>query len=205
MPRLVLFALLTLPFFPGCSTPDVKSNVKGEASNESPSGTNAEENTPSEDDKSESSTEENGAENAMDLSRKAQALIKEGRYDEGYQMAGEAMKMFEKENNDLAWIMLESIEIGGKRIDVHFNMGERERNFPDDGIVRPLSFRVWSKGDEANLLEVVDFEIGRMDGESLTAAIGEMTNDGHINHGIMQIDSDYETIRKRIIEHVSSE
>ena len=96
---------------------------------------------------------------AMTLYREAQALMKDGKLATGYETAEKAMAQFIAEDFDLPWMLLESIDAGDKRVDVHFNMGERERDMPDDGIVRPLSFRIWSSGDDSQLLQVIDFEI----------------------------------------------
>jgi len=128
--------------------------------------------------------------------------MKQGKYAEGYKSAKAAMRQFIAEDDDLAWMMLESIQVPGKRIDVHFNMGERERKMPENGIVRPLSFRIWSSGKETKLLRTIDFEIGRSSGKSATAAIGEMTGRGHSNFGILDVDSSYETIRNKVVELV---
>ena len=142
---------------------------------------------------------------AMSLYRASQALMKEGKLEEGYESARKAMQQFVAEDVDLPWMMLESIQAGDNRIDVHFNMGERERKMPEDGIVRPLSFRIWSGGDDSTLLQVIDFEIGRSNGQSLTAAIGEMTESGHANYGILDVDASYKDIRQRVIELVTQE
>ena len=84
-------------------------------------------------------------------------------------------------------------------------MREREREMPEDGIVRPLSFRIWSGGDNPALLQVIDFEIGRSGGESASAAIGETTESGHNNYGMLDVDASYETIRQRVIDFVTQE
>lgn len=140
--------------------------------------------------------------NAMALYREAQALMKAGKHQEAYETAGKAMQQFIAEDNDLAWMMLESIALEDRRIDVHFNMGPDERKPPDNGIVRPLSFRVWSTGDDEALLEVIDFEIGRMGAEPLTAAIGKMQGAMHANYGILPIDASYEAIREAVLNVV---
>ena len=113
------------------------------------------------------------------------------------------MAQFVAEDNDLAWMLLESITINGRRIDVHFNMGPSEREPPDNGIVKPLSFRVWSTGDDAGILEILDFEIGRFGGASMTAAIGKTDDTGHGNFGILPIDASYVVIRKAVLDVVN--
>ncbi|MEM8670927.1 MAG: hypothetical protein AAGG48_25590 [Planctomycetota bacterium] len=142
---------------------------------------------------------------AMSLYREAQSQMKEGNRTAAYETAKKAMASFIAEGNDLPWMLLESIDTVNGRIDVHFNMGEKERRLPDDGIIRPLSFRIWSGGEEAQLLQVIDFEIGRFGGKAISAAIGEMTDSGHSNYGVLDVDADYETIRKRVIELVTQE
>ena len=81
--------------------------------------------------------------------RKAQFQMKLEKYDEGYATAQKAMELFIKIGDDLAWLLLESVDLKNVAVDVHFNMGPKERNRPQMGIVRPLSFRIWSKGARA--------------------------------------------------------
>ena len=100
----------------------------------------------------------------------------------------------------LAWMLLESIDLDRLRVDVHFNMGRRERNPPKDGIVRPLSFRVWSKGKERALLAIIDFEIGMLDGKPQTAALGQEFASAHANFGMLPVDAKYELVRTKAIE-----
>lgn len=125
--------------------------------------------------------------------------MKLGKLEDGYQTAKDAMALFIKKGDDLSWMMLEQIDLGHVRVDVHFNMGPRERRLPDMGIIRPLSFRVRSKEGEADLLEVIDFEIGLFDGKPSTAALGQMTGEGHANFGILDTDSTYTKIRDRLV------
>ena len=138
-------------------------------------------------------------EKAMKLYRKSQAQMEEGKYDEGYATAKLAMQEFIAQNAKLPWLKLESIEVDGKRIDVHFNMGPRERKMPDSGIVRPLSFRIWS---DEKLIKIIDFELGRNNGKSQTAAIGQTTETEHLNYGMLDVDSSYEKIRQKVIDLV---
>ncbi|MEX0818220.1 MAG: hypothetical protein WD070_01465, partial [Pirellulaceae bacterium] len=72
-----------------------------------------------------------------------------------------------------------------------------------DGIVRPYSFRVWTLGDEPELVQILDFELGYSDGDVVTAAIGEMTDRGHANYGIVDPKSEFASIKKKVIEILS--
>ena len=135
---------------------------------------------------------------AKALIRRAQALMKEGKRDKGYETAEKAMSQLVTDNNNLAWLLLETFQIDDKRVDVHFNMGELEREIPDDGIVTPLSFRIVSENDP-ELSQVIDFEIGRMRGESIVAAIDETKFSKTTD---IEIDASYETIRQRVIDIV---
>lgn len=139
---------------------------------------------------------------AMGLYRKAQALMRDGRKQEGYETAQAAMQKFVADGDDLAWMMLESVEVGDKRIDVHFNMGPKERDTALDGIVKPLSFRVWSTGDETRLLRTLDYENGRFGGQVITAAIGEQRGTVHGNLGMLEPSASYEEILQKVIEIV---
>ena len=131
--------------------------------------------------------------------RKAQCLMNLTRYNEGYDIAYEAMKLFIKKNDDLAWMPLESVDLENIRVDIHFNMGPKERKHPASGIVRPLSFRVWKKGEDIELIEIIDFEISIFDNTPMTAALGKMMGEGHANFKMLETDAKYEDIRKMAI------
>jgi hypothetical protein len=131
--------------------------------------------------------------------RKAQCLMKLERRNEGYDTAKKAMKLFIKKKNRLAWMLLESVELETVRVDVHFNMGPGERKYPEIGIVRPLSFRIWAKGKDANLLEIIDFELGVFNGKANTAALGQTVRRAHTNFGMLKADAKYEDIRKQAL------
>lgn len=142
-------------------------------------------------------------EDPMLLMRKAQALMTLERRDEGFAVAKEAMALFVKSRKSLAWMMLEKIDLGHVRVDVHFNMGPRERQPPESGIIRPLSFRIWTKPEEGraagSLLEIIDFELGPDAGQPSTAALGQTTAQGHSNFGMLTTDSTYSQIRERVL------
>jgi hypothetical protein len=50
----------------------------------------------------------------MLLYRKAQYQTALGKHDEGYQTAKEAMALFMKKGNSLAWMMIERIDLGNR-------------------------------------------------------------------------------------------
>jgi len=141
-------------------------------------------------------------EDPMLLYRKAQCLMKLARFEQGYQTAQDAMALFIEKENDLSWMMIEQIDLGHVRIDVHFNMGPSERKPPETGIIRPLSFRIWAQGEKPGWLEIIDFEIGLSDGKPLTAALGQMRQRDHVNFGILDTELTYAQIRKRLVELV---
>jgi len=142
---------------------------------------------------------------AMVLYRQAQALMKAGKREEGYAVAQKAMKQFVAENRRLAWMLLESIDLDDRRVDVHFNMGPEERDPPDIGIVKPLSFRVWAKGEDRALMEIIDFEIGLFDGKPSTAALGQSRGAIHATLELLPLDASYETVRKAVIARLSKD
>jgi tetratricopeptide (TPR) repeat protein len=138
--------------------------------------------------------------------RRAQTLMKLERFDDGYAAAQKAMECLIKKQDDLAWLLLESIDLGAFRVDVRYNMGPRERKFPEMGIVRPLSFQVWKKADKAvkdskdELVEVIDFELGVMEGKPDTAAIGITEGRSHKNLGMLEVGMAYKDIREKAVE-----
>lgn len=134
--------------------------------------------------------------------RKAQFQMKLEKYEEGYASAQKAMEKFIKAGDDLAWLLLESVDLKNVAVDIHFNMGPKERSRPQMGIVRPLSFRIWKKGpkgERTEILEIIDFEIGMIDGKAETAALG-ITKDGHKNLGMLKPDMGYKDIRTQALE-----
>ncbi|MEZ6133814.1 MAG: hypothetical protein R3C53_02780 [Pirellulaceae bacterium] len=134
---------------------------------------------------------------------KCRALFADGKEQEAIDHASIALAKFIKADNDLAWIGVGSIKTKQHRIYVHFNMGPKERAERKDGIVRPYSFRVWETGDEPDLVHVLDFEMGYSDGKVATAAIGEMTHQGHANYGIIDPKSDFAAVKKKVLEILS--
>ena len=131
---------------------------------------------------------------------KCQFLFKDGKEQEAIDHASVTMAKFILAKKELAWIRVGSIKTKEHRIDVHFNMGPKERVKPKDGIVRPYSFRVWTLGDEPDLVQVLDFEHGYSNGKVVTAAVGETTRRGHSNFGIVDPKSDFATVKKKVLE-----
>jgi hypothetical protein len=131
--------------------------------------------------------------------KKCKALFAMGKEQEAINHAAVALTKFDKANDDLAWMWLGSFTTDKYRFDVHYNMGERERAKKKDGIVRPYSFRVWTKDKEAKLVRILDFELAYSEGELMTAAVGEETEDGHTNFGIVDPKSDFDTIKKKAL------
>ena len=133
--------------------------------------------------------------------RKCQALFAQGKEQAAIDHASGTMQKFIAAKDDLAWMLLGSIRTETQRIDVHFNMGRKERAEKKDGIVRPYSFRVWSK-DGDKLIRIVDFEQGWFDGKQLTTALGAMQDRGHVNYGILENTCDFATVRAKVLEIV---
>lgn len=134
--------------------------------------------------------------------RKCQALFASGKEQEAIDYSTVALKKFKESKDDLAWMLLGSIATDDYKIDVHYNMGDRERADKKEGIVRPLSFRVWTKANEPKLVRILDFELAYFEGELISAAIGEKVEDGHANLGIVDPKSNFNAIKKRVLEIV---
>lgn len=131
--------------------------------------------------------------------RKCQALFAMGKEQEAIDHAGIALTKFKEAKKDLAWMLLGSITTDDYRIDVHYNMGKRERADRKDGIVRPYSFRIWTKNADAELVRILDLELAYFEGELVSAAVGEMSADGHANLGMVDPKSDFDTIKKKVL------
>jgi len=110
-----------------------------------------------------------------------------------------ALAKFKAAKNNLAWMLLGSIKTDKHKIDVHYNMGAKERAEKKDGIVRPYSFRIWTTGANPKLVRILDFELGYLDGELFTAAIGEEKNGTHMNYGTLDPKSDFSTVKKKVM------
>lgn len=130
---------------------------------------------------------------------KCRALFKAGKEQAAIDHASIALQKFIGAKNDLAWIGIGSFKTDKYRVDVHYNMGPKERAERKDGIVRPYSFRVWEDGDDPSLVHLIDFEIGYFEGKAATAAIGEMTSRGHANYGIIDPKSSFADVKKKVI------
>jgi len=134
--------------------------------------------------------------------KKCQVLFALGKEQEAIDHAVVTLSKFKKAKEDLAWMLIGSIMTDDYKIDVHYNMGERERAEKKEGIVRPYSFRVWSKDTDTELIRILDFELAYFEGELMSAAIGEMNKDGHVNLGIVDPKSDFDTIKKKVLQIV---
>lgn len=132
-------------------------------------------------------------------SQRAQLLARLTKYDDAYAAAQKAMGKFILAKQELAWLLLDSFDAGGHKVTVHFNMGPDERQPPETGIVRPLSFRIYAK-DGKSILDTIDFELGYIGGKRLTAAFGQTTAEGHANFGPAEPDLPYSKIRAAAIE-----
>jgi hypothetical protein len=137
--------------------------------------------------------------------RKCQILFAEGKEQEAIDHAGIALTKFKAAGDDLAWMQLGSIRSDKYKIDVHYNMGPKERAEKKDGIVRPYSFRVWTTDVPAKLVRILNFELAYLDGDLLTAAIGQSSADrSHLNLGMVDTNSDFATVKKKILEIVAA-
>ena len=132
--------------------------------------------------------------------RKCQALFTQGKEQQAVDHAAVALTNFKKSDAKLSWMLLGSFKTDRYRVDVHYNMGPAERAEKKDGIVRPYSFRVWTTDANPRLVRILDFEQGYLEGELLTAAIGEMVGEDHANLGIVKPDSDFTTVKKQVVE-----
>jgi hypothetical protein len=136
--------------------------------------------------------------------KKCQALFAQGKEQEAVDHGTEAMAKFKAAKNKQASILLGEIKSKSKRIEVHFNMGPDERSDKPDGIVRPLRFKILKDGEKPTVSKVLDFELGYINGEALTAAVGITTDEGHGNYGILDPKSDFATIKKKVLEVVDA-
>lgn len=134
--------------------------------------------------------------------RKCQALFAKGKEQEAVDHAAIAFEKFKAAGSNLRWMGLGSIKTDKYMIEVHYNMGESERADKRDGIVRPISFRVWTTNAEPKLVRTLSFELAYLDGKVMTAAVGEMTMEGHANYGMFDPKSDFAAIKKRVLEIV---
>ncbi len=97
-------------------------------------------------------------------------------------------------------VVLETISLDHVRIDVHFNLGPRERTPQETGIARPLTFRVWARGDVRELIDTIDFEIGYLEGKPSTGAFGQQQGAIHANLGALAPSITYAEIRAQAME-----
>ena len=96
--------------------------------------------------------------------KKCRALFAIGKEQEAIDHAAVALSKFKGAKEELAWMLIGSIMTDDYKIDVHYNMGDRERADKKEGIVKPFSFRVWTKDDESKLVRILDFELAYFEG-----------------------------------------
>ena len=134
--------------------------------------------------------------------KKCRALFAIGKEQEAIDHAAVALSKFKEAKEELTWMLIGSIMTDDYKIDVHYNMGDRERADKKEGIVKPFSFHVWTKDDESKLVRILDFELAYFEGELMSAAIGEDVDGGHANLGIIDPKSNFDTIKKRVLKIV---
>ena len=59
---------------------------------------------------------------------------------------------------------------------------------------------MWTTNSEPKLSRVLDFELGYLEGELISAAVGETTGQGHANFGVVDPKSDFAAIKKKVVE-----
>lgn len=131
---------------------------------------------------------------------RARCLITLGRYDDGYQSAQKGREVLGDQAMFLKAAPLEDIELETIQVEVQFNLGQNARTSPSIGIARPLTFRVWVRGDVRELIDTIDFELGYLDGRPNTAALGQQEGEVHMNLGTLDPKSSYAAIRDKAIE-----
>lgn len=138
--------------------------------------------------------------------RKAQLLSELKKYDESYAAAKKALECSIKAGDATQSILLETVDLGHALVEIHFNMGDRERRPPEMGIVRPVSFKVFkkgAKGAKGDQIEVIDFELGYIGGKPDTAALGQkQEGGGHANFGTMDPATAFKDVREKALELV---
>jgi hypothetical protein len=125
---------------------------------------------------------------------KAVLLMELGRYNEGYDAAEQAKAMHIKANDNVVWLALERIELNNFVVTVGFNMTATERNPPETGITRPLTFHLFMK-DAVPIVGIFDYEVGIIDGKAASAAFRERDGKTFLNFDTAAKVSSYEIIR----------
>ena len=130
---------------------------------------------------------------------KCKTLFAAGKQQESVDFANVAMGKYVKANDDSDRIILGTIMTDKYRIDVHVNMGMKERAKVKHGMIRPYSFHVWSLDTPASQIKTLDFEIMCIRGMPMTAAVGEMHAGIHSNYGTVDTDVDFATVKAKVL------
>lgn len=134
---------------------------------------------------------------------KTMCLFLLSRRNEGYETAKQAMEAYIKNKENLIWMSLEYIELANGHIHVRFNMRPNERNPPDTGIIRPLSFHIFNK-DMTKVVEMIDYEVGLIDGQPRSAAFRKSGGKTYLNLDSMDKLTTYEDIRQMLLDLVKT-
>ena len=149
--------------------------------------------------------------------RLAQCLMAQGKYEEGWQAAETAKAKYIREEaagkRIPAWMLMETIELEGLRIEVHFNLYREEMRPPDDGIICPLRFMIWKPKPEAafpeEIIDSFDYEEGRKDGKPHSFTLGKTfrKDEGVISIDLQYFDTkpSYAVIRAAVMAFAKSE
>jgi len=133
---------------------------------------------------------------------KCKLLFIAGKQQEAVDFAKVALDKFIQAKDNLAWMILGSINTDKYRVDVHYNMGRSERADRANIrllMTRPYSFRAWTREEPSQLVRIVDFEIMYGYGKPMTAAVGQTTGTGHLNYGMLDTDADFATVKAKVL------
>ena len=131
--------------------------------------------------------------------RKCQLLYMAGMEQAAVDYAAVAMEKFIAAGDDTPGMYLGAFNTDEHQIIVVYNMTPAERAKNKMWIVRPYSFVVRTLDDPPKFVKKIDWEFNYIGGRPVTAAVGEMVPTGHVNYGMLPVESDFATVKAKVL------
>jgi len=128
---------------------------------------------------------------------KCRLLFAAGMEREAIEYAEVAMEKFIAADDRTAAIRMGTFRTDKHQVVVVYNMTFLER--AKMGMTFPYSFHVWNYDDPPKKLKRIDWEINYRNNRPITAAVGEMVPNGHVNYGVLPVDSNYATVKAWVL------
>ena len=130
--------------------------------------------------------------------KKCRDLFAAGMEQQAIDFAAVTMDKFIAAEDDTPGLVLGSFQTDKHLIYVVYNMGPRERR--KVRMAYPYSFHIYTLDTPPAFLRRIDWEINYSPAsQPITAALGEMVKNVHVNYGGLDVDADFATVKALVL------